>query len=163
MKVLNIHTRIIQQPKANVAELFTTLASKDDKMLATDKWHAMRLDNGLTIGSKGGHGSIRYFVQEYELQKSIQFTFTKPDGFNGFHQFEMKALADNTTELKHTVNMKTSGLALLTWHLAIRWLHDAYIEDAFDKVENNFSAVHKVSKWNVWVKILRSLLKARRK
>jgi hypothetical protein len=163
MKVLNIHTRIIQQPKANVAELFTTLGSKDDKMIAKDKWPAMRLDNGLTIGSKGGHEPIRYFVQDYKPEKSIQFTFTKPCGFNGFHQFEIKALAENTTELKHTIDMSTSGLALLTWPLAIRWLHNAYIEDAFDKVENNFSIVHKVSKWNVWVKFLRSLLKTKRK
>lgn len=34
--------------------------------------------------------------------------------------------------------MTTTGSASLKWAIAIRWLHDAYIEDAFDKVENQF-------------------------
>lgn len=59
--------------------------------------------------------------------------------------------------------MATTGSATLKWVLAIRWLHDAYIEDAFYKVENHFIKDKKNGKWNVWVKLLRKIMKPRRK
>ena len=55
--------------------------------------------------------------------------------------------------------MTTEGLSTLKWTLAIRWLHDAYIEDAFDKVENYFTEKKKSSKWSLWVKTLRKIMK----
>ena len=159
MKVLIIHTRVVSQPKAAVGELLKTLASDNDRMLATTKWPGMKLDKGLTIGSKGGHGPIGYVVTRYELGESIEFTFTKPSGFHGIHMFEVTELSPDQTEIKHIIDMKLSGLAWLTWPLAIRWLHDAYIEDAFDNVENQFSSVKKQSQWSMWVKFLRRRLR----
>lgn len=160
MKVLNIHKRELNQPKAELAKLFTTLASENDMMLATDKWSPMKLDKGLSIGSKGGHGPIKYTVTDYHPDDSITFQFTLP-GFNGFHKFELTALATDKTELAHVIDMTTSGTATLKWALAIRWLHDAYIEDAFDKVENHFAVEKKSSEWSWWVKTLRKMMKAR--
>ena len=163
MRVLNIHTRTINQSKDKMDELFKTLASKNDKILATDKWPPMILDNGLQVGSKGGHGPIKYTVQEFKPDEFIQFAFTRPKGFNGFHKFEMTRLNDHSTELKHTIDMNTTGSATLQWAIAIRWLHDAYIEDAFDKVENYSASEKKHSDWSGWVKLLRMILKPRRK
>jgi len=158
MKVLNIHKRVIQQPKAEVAKLFDTLSTDNDMMLATDKWSPMKLDKGLQIGSRGGHGPIKYFVTHYQPEKFIQFQFDLK-GFNGFHKFELSELAVNKTELKHTIDMTTVSSATFKWAVAIRWLHDAYIEDAFDKVENHFLVTDKKnSKWSFWVKTLRKLM-----
>ncbi len=159
MKVINIHHRTLSQPKAEVLELFQTLSSKNDRMLATDKWPPMRLDQGLAVGSKGGHGPIRYTVQAYNPEEFIEFRFSKPKGFHGTHKFEITALANNSTELKHTIEMEITGMALISWPLAIRCLHDAFIEDAFDKVENQFNAVQKHSPWSIWVWVLRWMLK----
>ena len=159
MKVINIHKRIIHRPKHKIAELFLTLSSKNDMMLATDKWSPMILDNGLNIGSKGGHGPIKYIVQQYKPAGFIEFKFTYPKGFNGFHKFEITEIDNNVCELKHVIEMNTIGLATLKWITAIRWLHDAYIEDAFDKVENHFTIKKKVSKWSIWVGLLRKALK----
>jgi len=131
-----------------------TLATKNDQMLATDKWPRMRLDNGLVPGSRGGHGPIRYFVSEYHEGESITFTF-EMKGFDGFHQFELIELDDERTILSHTIEMKTSGWATIKWVLAIRWLHDAFIEDAFDRVEGHFNSIVKPQKWGCWVKVLR--------
>jgi hypothetical protein len=64
MKVINIHKREIQQPKIEIARLFNTLATDHDMMLATEKWSPMKLDKGLQVGSKGGHGPMKYFVTE---------------------------------------------------------------------------------------------------
>ena len=158
MKVINIHKRDLNQPKAKIADLFKTLASDNDMMLATDKWPRMKLDQGLQLGSKGGHGPIRYTVQAYQPGDFIQFVFTQPKDFNGFHRFEIMELGEARTRIKHTIDMRTSGKAILSWALAIRWLHDAYIEDAFDKVENHFTTEKKESRWNWWVRFLRKAL-----
>ena len=71
MKVINIHNREIAQPKSELAKLFKTLASDNDLMLATDKWSPMKLNKGLQVGSKGGHGPIKYFVTAYQEDTSI--------------------------------------------------------------------------------------------
>lgn len=162
MKIINIHTREIQQPKFEIVKLFNTLATDNDLMLATDKWSPMKLDNGLQVGSKGGHGPIKYFVKEYQPEKSITFQFDMA-GFNGFHRFDINELEPNKTELSHCIDMTTTGSATLKWTLAIRWLHDAYIEDAFDKVENHFTKDKKSSEWSWRVKILRKILRPKRK
>ncbi len=158
MKVLNIHKRVIHQPKDKIAELLDTLASENDKMLAIHKWPRMKLDKGLQVGSKGGHGPIRYSVQAYQQGEWVEFKFSKPEGFNGIHRFDITALDAQRTEIKHTIDMKTSIKATFIWSLAVRWLHDAYIEDAFDKVENQFSTVKNAYKWNIWVRFLRRVL-----
>jgi hypothetical protein len=85
MKIINIHTRTINQAKSKIAEIFGTLSSKNDQILATEKWSPMILDAGLKIGSKGGHGPIRYTVLDYQKGDFIVFGFSKPKGFNGFH------------------------------------------------------------------------------
>lgn len=162
MKVLNIHIREINQPKSEVAKLFETLSSKNDMMLATDKWPPMRLDKGLQVGSKGGHGPIRYFVTDYQKESAITFQFDLK-GFDGFHTFEINEIAADKTQLKHTIDITTSGWATLKWLFAIRSLHDAYIEDAFDKVENHFTANKKKSQWTSWVRILRKVMRPKRR
>jgi hypothetical protein len=162
MKIINIHKRRINQPKAELDKLFKTLATDSDRMLATDKWPPMKLDKGLQVGSKGGHGPIRYFVTDYRPDNSITFQFDMK-GFDGFHKFEFSETAQNQTELVHTIDMSASGAAAIKWVVAIRWLHDAYIEDAFDRVENHFTENKKSSDWSWWVKTLRKVMKPRRR
>ncbi len=82
-------------------------------MLATDKWPPMILDKGLKIDSTGGHGPIKYSVQEYIPKESIQFKFAKPEGVNGFHKFEISQITDQSTLLKHTIEMNAVGSAIL--------------------------------------------------
>lgn len=163
MKIINIHKRIIDQPKSRILELFKTLSSENDRMLATDRWSPMILDKGLKVGSKGGHGPIGYFVRSYDPESFIEFKFTKPAGFNGIHKFEISDIGNNATEIKHTIDMDVSGKTILLWTVAIRWLHDAFIEDAFDKVENQFALTKKSNKWSLWVRFLRKILKPKKR
>ncbi|WP_136666684.1 hypothetical protein [Flavobacterium sp. H122] len=162
MKVINIHERKIAKPKNEVAPLLKTLASDNDLILATNKWPPMRFDKGLQVGSKGGHGPIKYHVTNYRIDNSVTFQFDLT-GFDGFHKFEFIELQESETLLKHTISMTTSGWATLKWALAIRWLHDAFIEDAFDKVENYVTNQNKSSQWSLWVRILRRVMKPKRK
>ena len=85
----------------------------------------------------------------------FQFRFLKPLGFNGIHKFEINELTSEITEIKHTIDMKTQGKGTFIWVLAIHSLHNALIEDAFDKIENKYSEITKLSKWNIWVRIVR--------
>ncbi len=161
MKILNIHSRIIDQPKKRVAKLFETLATEEDKIWPTEKWPAMKFDEGIKIGAKGGHGPIRYSVEHYQPENEIRFRFSRPLGFNGVHRFEIKELEEGKTEVKHTIDMRTSIRGTLLWVVAIRALHDALIEDAFDKLENNFSEEKLSSSWSPWVRFLRQQIAKR--
>lgn len=163
MKVLNIHKRTINQPKNNVVELLKTLATENDKVWPKEKWPAMKFKEEIKVGAKGGHGPIRYTIEKYNPEQIIEFRFSKPTGFNGIHKFEINELSNNTTEIKHTIDMNTVGKGTFIWGLAIRFLHDALIEDGFDKLENNFSSAQKSTKWNFWVHFLRKQLAKRAK
>ena len=161
MKVLNIHKRIINQPKIKVVEMIKTLSTEEDKIWPTEKWPAIKFKEGLKIGAKGGHGPIKYSVEIYHPSEVIQFRFLKPKGFNGIHKFELRDLTDKKTEIKHTIDMNTVGEGTLSWILGIRFLHNALIEDAFDKLENNFSENKKSTSWNFWVIFLRKQIAKR--
>lgn len=159
MKVLNIHRRMIGQPKEAIMALLETLGTKNDLVWPLEKWPAMRLDQGLKVGSRGGHGPIQYTIDHYVPGELIRFEFSRPKGFHGCHRFEFSETGPDKTMLTHTIEMHTSGTGTIKWLFAIRWLHDALIEDAFDKIENHFSLDTKETKWNSWVKLLRYVLK----
>lgn len=142
-----------------ISDILNTLSSNNDKLWPKEKWPPMIFRKGLTVGAIGGHGPIKYSINSYIPGSSIEFTFVKPDGFKGVHRFEVTEIENNKTELKHTIDMMLSGKEILTWHIAIRWLHDALIEDCFDKVENQFSTNEKETKWNLWVVFLRNRLR----
>jgi len=119
----------------------------------------MKMDNGLDEGSRGGHGPIGYFVESHIPGQQIVFRFTKPNGFNGVHKFDIVEIESTKTELVHTIEMNVKGVALFQWFLVIKWLHNALIEDGLDKLHNTLTGDTKVAKWNIWVRILRAILK----
>lgn len=159
MRVINSHKRIINQTSKKVSELLHTLATDNDQIWPTKNWPAMRLKDGLKIGSCGGHGQIRYTIIAFEPGSHIKFKFTKPLGFNGTHELNVKAVSDKTSEISHLIQMKTNFKASFLWVFVIRWLHDALIEDAFDKIENHFSEEEKKTNYNLWVDFLRHCYK----
>jgi len=155
MRVINSHKRIITQPIDKVSELFKTLATTNDEIWPSKNWPEIRFNEGLKNGSRGGHGRIRYTVIAFEAGKYIKFKFTKPDGFDGIHEFSIKVISENTSEIHHNIKMNTSFKATFLWVFVIRWLHDALIEEAFDNVQNYFSEENKSTKYNFWVRFLR--------
>ena len=159
MEVLNIHQRKIQVSKERIIELFASLATKEDKVWPTENWPKMKFKDGLQNGSQGGHGPIRYGIIDYNPLEHIIFKFQKPEGFNGIHKFEIAELGLEETEIKHTIKMKTSIMGAIKWLLVVRWLHDALIEDAFDKIQNQLVQQQKKTEWSFWVKILRVVMR----
>ncbi len=159
MKIFNLHSREIASPIDEVTKIILTLAGPNDKFWPGDKWPRMRMSQEISEGSKCGHGPIRYTVSRFDPEGSIRFEFSKPEGFNGYHEFVWNAIDDGSmTLIQHKISMNTNFPATLKWSLAIRWLHDALIEDAFDKIENGLTGKKKRSSWSPLVKFLRWIL-----
>ena len=159
MKVINIHKRKLKQPIEKVSQLFKTLATSNDLIWPYERWPAIKFKEGVKFGSRGGHGIIRYTIIDFKAGEKIKFQFSKPEGFNGTHELKIVSINDNVTEIYHEIRMKTSINATILWVFSIRWLHDALIEDAFDKVENHFLTEKIETKHNIWVKLLRKAFK----
>ncbi len=163
LKVLNIHKRIIDQPKSKIVEILETLSTENDQLWPKEQWPAMKFKGGIQVGAKGGHGPIRYSVEKYDPNEIVQFRFSRPLGFNGIHKLELRELENQRTEVKHTIDMNTEGKGTWLWIFTVRSLHNALIEDGFDKLENHFSEVPKKTEWNRWVKILRRQLQKKKR
>lgn len=154
--VTNIHERLIHAPLSQIGGMIDKLASREDVLWPRDRWPPMRLDRPLGVGAAGGHGFVRYSVEAYEQGRYIRFRFSAPRGFIGTHEFEIEETAPDVVRLRHVIKMRLEGVARLTWPLAIRWLHDALVEDALDRAEA-FAAKAQVKprEWSLWVKLLR--------
>ena len=155
----NIHERKISTSLMEVAVLLDSLASTSDRFWPHETWPPMKFNKPMQVGAKGGHGPIRYWVKSYQPGNSVYFEFTSPTGFNGYHGFELKSGDSGNTIIRHILEMKTTGTALLSWPMIFRPLHDALIEDSFDKVERNLEFTPKGSSWSVWVKFLRWMIR----
>jgi hypothetical protein len=133
MNILNRHTRTIPRPKAVLLDLFSRLGAQDDPIWPKEKWPAIRFKEGMKVGASGGHGPIRYQVIAYDPAGMVTFQFQRPRGFQGVHQFEILEKSEGVTELRHTISMQTTLTGTIIWLVAIRWLHDALLEDASRK------------------------------
>jgi hypothetical protein len=161
--VTNIHTRDLHAPLSVAKAFIDNLASDQDILWPRENWPPMRLDRPLSVGAAGGHANIRYVVDSYEPGRYIRFRFTAPQGFIGTHCFSLDEINPDVVRIKHEIKMKLKGSARLWWPAAIRWLHDAVVEDAFDKAEAWLGSppLHKRT-WSNWVKFLRYLLGRKR-
>ena len=120
---------------------------------------ANALRQTLVGGSQGWWTwSLRYTVVIYEPQKRVRFQLIGPSGFNGFHEFEVTDSLDGAC-LRHVIEADMRGLALMTWPLVFRPLHDALLEDALDKAERDITGmVANPNRWSWRVRFLRRML-----
>jgi hypothetical protein len=160
MQVRNVHERNFTLPLATVGALIDSLASRDDRLWPLGKWPQMRFDRPLAVGAVGGHGPVRYSVEEYHPGQSIVFRFSAPRGFDGTHRFEVEERQGQTI-LRHLIEMRATGPALLSWPLAIRPLHDACLEDCFDQATISLGIqLQRPARWSIYVRILRTIMRA---
>ncbi len=158
MQVLNIHERELPLPADRVGRLIDTLSSPDDALWPKELWPPMRFDRPLSVGATGGHGPIRYEVENYVPGISVRFRFLAPKGYDGFHEFRVIAVSSEKTVLRHTIDMTVHGSAVLSWPLAIRPLHDELLEDALALAQASLGLKPRVIPWSWWVRVLRRLM-----
>jgi len=155
MKVVNIHECEFKCTPGQVGVLIDSLASKEDALWPVHSWPRMKFDRPLQVGAAGGHGPIRYFVEEYNPGRSIRFRFTGPRGFDGFHGYEIVDTHRQSVVLRETLKMRVHGPALFSWPFIFRPLHDALIEDSLATARVSLGQKPRMRPWTPWVRFLR--------
>ncbi|SHM21102.1 DUF2867 domain-containing protein [Cryptosporangium aurantiacum] len=151
----NVHARELPVPPSAVALLIDGLSGPDDQLWPAG-WPPLRFDGPLGAGASGGHGPIRYSVTEYEPGRRVRCAFSPTLGVRGYHEFRADPVADDRVRLVHEIDATLGGRMRVLWPLAIRWLHDALIEDALDNAERvTTGAVVNPNRWSPWVRLLR--------
>jgi hypothetical protein len=153
----NVQHRVIEASADTLGALLDAAATPNDRLWPAPGWPALILDAGLTPGSRGGHGPIRYRVAAYEPGRRVSFDFEPGSGFDGYHELSVGDHGAGRSILTHTLVATTSGRMVPLWPLMIRWLHEALIEDLFDNAE--LAATRRLSRpsarWSWWVRQLR--------
>jgi hypothetical protein len=160
MKIYNRHERKIQASASDVGTLLDTLSGPVDQLWPVEDWPPMKFDTLLQEGARGGHGPVRYRVTEYVPGCRVVFQFDGDGltgGLDGRHLFEVISRRDGAV-IRHVVDADCDFRMWAKWLILIEPLHDALIEDAFDRVEKKLhGVVAKRARWSLWVRFLRKM------
>lgn len=152
----NAHQRLVAAPIEWVGPLLDQLGGPNDMVWPSPAWQPMVLDRPMAVGAAGGHGSIRYHVTAYEPGRKVEVEFSPGQGLDGW-----LTLTAEQSGLKHTLvrvvaEAQFSGAMVLAWPLAVRWAHDAVVEELLDNVERMVGSEPKRSpRRSPWVGLLR--------
>ncbi|OXM73683.1 MULTISPECIES: hypothetical protein [Amycolatopsis] len=153
--VVNLHARRIRADQAVIGELLDSLGGAHDRLWPR-YWPPMRLD--LTPGAVGGHGPVRYRVEDHVPGRLLRCRFLRPRGFDGYHEFSVRPGPDGTSELRHVIVVRLRRSAMLTYPLFWRPAHDAALEDLLDRAEREATGtVARPARWSPYVRLLRAL------
>ncbi|PSL58012.1 hypothetical protein B0I31_101227 [Saccharothrix carnea] len=141
----NVHTRLFPDSEGLVDRIV--------ELWPSDRWPPLVLDRPLGVGADGGHGFVRYRCTDYVPGQRVEFTFARSLGVDGGHVLE--AVPGG---LRHTLTGRPRGLMRLGWPLAVRWLHDALLEDLLDNAARaaGHPPVHP-ARWSPLVRLLRAV------
>ena len=146
VKMSNVHERMIAAPAARVGALLDTLASADDRFWPHENWPGMKFDRPLQVGATGGHGTDPYTVSSYTPGRHIRFEFG--GSRQGYHEFTLQDVDDMTCLIRHVTKAKLTFNSAWRWYFLIRPLHNALIEDLFEKVESQVAKVEHPKIWS---------------
>lgn len=133
MTVGNRHERRIGLDIVTARLRLAALASPEDRLWPSARWPALRLDGGLVAGARGGHGPVSYVVASVS-QDEVVFQFERPFPFVGTHRFELTGEGPRSTIIIHELVGQPRGAMKVIWPLVMEPLHDALVEDAFDRL-----------------------------
>jgi hypothetical protein len=157
-----VQIRELAAPADRVGALIDRLAGPHDILWPAAGWPAIRLDRGLVVGARGGHGRIRYSVAEYEPGQRARFVFDPRMGLTGYHELRVEPLGPQRCRLIHETVGTTHGRTVWYWLLVIRWLHEALIHDMFDNAERaTVGEPRRPAHWSPWVRLLRRVVRRR--
>lgn len=98
-------------------------------------WPALHLDRGLSAGSPGRHGRIRYHVESYQPGRCTRWVFTPDAGLAGYNEISVVECGPEQAMITDELAGRLRGRMVLVWPLGLRWLHEALINDLFDNIE----------------------------
>jgi hypothetical protein len=160
--VRNVHERRIAVPPERLGPLLDRLGGPDDRLWPSPQWPPMVLDGPVAIGAAGGHAGMRYRVTAHEPGRRVEFTADPGVGVVGFHAFEVEPDGGSGSVLRHVLEARLTGSMRLAWPLAVRWVHDAVVEDLLDRAEAVLgTGPARPARWTPWVRVLRAVLRPR--
>lgn len=153
----NVQQRPINAPAATVGALLDQVAGPDDVVWPVPAWPPLLLDAGLSAGSRGGHGPIRYAVTAHEPGRRLRFAFDRSCGVSGTHELLVEPEGLDRCRITHTIDARTHGAMRLLWPLAVRWLHEALTQDLLDNAERVATGrpPARPARWSRWVRLMR--------
>ncbi|MGH2741748.1 MAG: SRPBCC family protein, partial [Thermoleophilaceae bacterium] len=130
MHIHNVHTREIAAPAEAVGELLEGMGRSGGRLWPADRWPTapMHFDRGLEVGSSGGHGTIRYVVEDHEPGRSVVFGFAPEMALDGIHRLDVESLGPRLTRLTHTLDARVEPRLRLAAPVLLGY-HDAMVED----------------------------------
>lgn len=160
IEINNVHERKIHCELTDAGYLIDSLADETSPLWPSHLWPRENFDRALQIGAVGAHGGTRYIVEHYQPGRRILFRFISPKGYcGGNHGFEIYKTPSGLTNLKHVTQLQLKGIDALVWSIAIRWVHDALIEDSLDCAEEYLTKkLNKRNKWLIRVYFLRYII-----
>lgn len=119
--------------------MLETLAGPGDRIWTTRLLAPIWLDDGLNVGSSGGHGPVRYRVTGHEPGRRVRFGFDPDCGITGWHEITVTGDSDGAV-IRHVLSASPHGVARALWPMVIK-SHDAGIEDIFDNLERSLGGI----------------------
>jgi len=166
MKIDNQHERSFNVQTDSVGNILDTLSGPNDRLWPRENWPPMLLDANLKPGAKGGHGPVRYYVDEYVPGRRAIFRFDGTGltaGLDGRHYFEIIP-RNHHNVLRHVLDAECGLQAWLKWKIMIEPLHDALLEDALDRAEQALEGrISWPARWSPWVRFVRRIMAKKRR
>ncbi len=137
MHIHNVHAREIAAPAETVGGLLEGMARGGGRLWPTDRWPTVPMDfhRGLEVGSRGGHGTIRYVVEEHQPGRCVVFRFTPEMALDGIHRFDVEPLGPGRTRLTHTLAAAVRPRLRLAAPVLVAY-HDAILEDLLARADH---------------------------
>ena len=165
--IRNVHERRIAAPLAQVEPLLHSLGTRDDRLWPRAPRDPMVLRHpdggGLRAGASGGHGPVRYTVEEYEPGRRVTFRMRRKTGLgNAWHGMVAEPTPDGGTLLRHELEVSSTGAMRIPWPLVVRSMHNCYAEDALDRAERELGVgpAHE-HRHSPWTRVLERRLRRR--
>ncbi|MFC4041191.1 DUF2867 domain-containing protein [Dactylosporangium siamense] len=157
----NVQRRTIDAPLGLMGPLLDRVAADDDPLWPVTTWPPIRFDGPLAPGAAGGHGMIRYSVVEHVPGRLLRCRFDPTLGLVGEHELRLEPDGDGTAVV-HVIRGRLTGGMRVLWPVAIRWLHEALLQDLLDNAERaGTGTVRTPARWSPWVRLLRRALATR--
>jgi hypothetical protein len=159
MRVQSRHARSLDATVEEVGRLVAALGSERDVLWPNEQWPGTQLefDRPLGVGARGGHGVIRYSVEEYQPGRFVRFRFEPGQGLDGFHRFDIVPLRDGRTRLAHTLDTRLEGVTRLAQPLLLR-MHDTLIRQLLDNAQRATGGhVHNPTPMALWMRAMNAV------
>lgn len=159
MHMRSVHSREIEATPASLGRLLDGLGGEDDRLWPSDRWPtmAMVLDRPVGVGAAGGHGSIRYAVEEHVRGERVVFRFAPGVGLVGTHRFDVERVGSGRSQLTHTLDARVQAKLVPVARLVRRY-HDAMMEDLLDRAERETTGrLAPPSRRPVWLRAANAL------